>query len=780
MSDKYYLTKPISQENYNIRLLVKAPKDRIKDKKALALITDNEDHVEAPIRPKVLSYRLFGTSKGLIRSYVNESIISNMLELLTNELLDELMEDLENRIDENILLDTTLEEFDDGLKKILEEYLGILNPTPLTQDKLVEKIKKDVVEDFLSYKYRQQLMDIQAKLSIDNPKQALIIDYHLLERYDTDLADLLVSNPAVIISWFNNVIRKSFITDDTRKQFKDVTINARFINIPNEVEFINLKSNRIGEFITIIGTVKRIADNKPKLKTGYYECNSCNMIVKMEQDITKTYEVKPTFCNDCNSRRKFNLIQEMSNYTDIQLLTIQEPLDNVITNRPKEFEVIVSDDLVDTVTPGTKVKLTGIFTYKTDKDDNTNYLIIGNNIEPLEEINDINITEADKKEILDFSKRETVLKDLVKLFTPNLILDDEFKLGMLTFMVKGIPIGNKREWINILLIGDPATAKTEVKNTIKHLSLKCITATGTGTTGKGLTYSTIKDNAGTWSLEAGAYPLANGGHIIIDEFDKLQSEAQHELNEALNSGLVEVNRVGFNTQLPARAGALCIGNPKGKRFDKYKGLKEQINIEEDVISRFDLTFILKDIAEANLDDDIFNSLFIASDEIDYSFLKKYLTYAATLTPVIPKDVIVHMKDYYLDYRSRNNEEDTVIIITARQGEAIPRLAGAIAKLKCKDTVSNEDVDMAVKLINYSLSNLEQIGVEKPTSQIDRETILKLMQDNTNGLDNGIDKGIIKQLYLEETGKSESTFYRRVKDLVNAGKIKDKGSTLYLL
>lgn len=777
---KHYLTKPISQDNYNVRLLVKAPADKVKDKKALAVITDTEDHEEASIRPKVLSYRLFGTSKNLIRSYVNESIISNRFELLTNDLLDELMEDLEERIEDNILLDTTLEEFDDSLKHILEEYLLILNPIPLTPIKPVEKVNKDVVEDFLTYEYKQQLLDIQEnKISIDNPKQALIIDYHVLEKYDTDLADILVVNPAAILSWFNRVINNSFITADTRERFKDVTITARFINIPNEVEFTNLKSNRIGEFITVIGTVKRLADNKPKLKTGYYECNSCNNTVTIDQDINKSYEVKPTYCINCNSR-KFTLNQEMSNYTDIQLLTIQEPLDNVITNRPKEFEVIVSDDLVDTVTPGTKVKLTGIFTYKIDKDDNTNYLIIGNNIEPLEEITDINITETDKKEILEFSNRETVLEDLVKLFTPNLILDDEFKLGMLTFMVKGIPIGNKREWINILLIGDPATAKTEVKNTIKHLSLKCITATGTGTTGKGLTYSTIKDNAGTWSLEAGAYPLANGGHIIIDEFDKLQSEAQHELNEALNSGLVEVNRVGFNTQLPARAGALCIGNPKGKRFDKYKGLKEQINIEEDVISRFDLTFILKDIAEANLDDDIFNSLFIASDEIDYSFLKKYLTYAATLTPVIPKDVIVHMKDYYLDYRSRNNEEDTVIVITARQGEAIPRLAGAIAKLKCKDTVTNEDVDMAVKLINYSLSNLEQIGVEKPTSQLERETILKLMQDNTNGLDNGIDKSIIKQLYKEETGKSERTFYRRVKDLVNAGKIEDKGSTLYLL
>ena len=777
---KYYLTKPISQEDYNVRLLVKAPKDKVKDKKALAVITDTEDQEEASIKPKVLSYKLFGTSKKIIRSYINECIIGNMFELLSNDLLDELMEDLEVKIDENILLDTSLEEFDDNLKNILEEYLAVLNPIPAYSSREDKIINNDDVADFLTYKYKQELMDIQYdKISIDNPKQALIIDYHVLESYNTFLADMLIINPNDMLYWFNMVINNLFINADIKERFKDVTINARFINIPNEVEFTNLKSNRIGEFITIIGTVKRLSDNKPKLKIGYYECNKCKNPISINQEIDKSHELKPTYCDECNGK-KFTLNQQMSTYTDIQTLTIQEPLDNVITNKPKEFEVIVSDDLVDTITPGTKVKLTGIFTYSIDKDDNTNYLIIGNNIEPLEEINDINITETDKREILEFSNRETVLDDLVNMFTPNLILDDEFKLGMLTFMVKGIPIGNKREWINILLIGDPATAKTEVKNAIKQLSLKCITATGTGTTAKGLTYSTIKDNVGTWILEAGAYPLANGGHIIIDEFDKLHNEAQHELNEALNSGLVEVNRVGFNTQLPARAGALCIGNPKDKRFDKYKGLKEQINIQEDVISRFDLTFILKDIAETNLDDDIFNSLFITNEEIDYTFLKKYLTYAATLTPVIPRNVRVYMKDYYLDYRSRNNEEDTVIVITARQGEAIPRLAGAIAKLKCKDTVTTEDVDMAVKLINYSLSNLEQIGVEKPTSQLERETILKLMQDNINGLDNGIDKGFIKQLYIEETGKTERTFYRRVKDLVNAGKIEDKGSILYLM
>ena len=187
---KHYLTKPISHDNYNIRLLVKAPADKVKDKKALAVITDTEDHEEVSIRPKVLSYRLFGTSKNLIRSYVNESIISNRFELLTNDLLDELMEDLEARIEDNILLDTTLEEFDDGLKHILEEYLLILNPISLTTVKPVEKVNTDVVEDFLTYEYKQQLLDIQEKkITIDlftrSVRATSLSPFHLKTRHVT-------------------------------------------------------------------------------------------------------------------------------------------------------------------------------------------------------------------------------------------------------------------------------------------------------------------------------------------------------------------------------------------------------------------------------------------------------------------------------------------------------------------------------------------------------------------------------------------------------------------
>ena len=187
MTTKYYLTKQIPQANYNVRLLVKAPSKSSKDKQALAVITDTEDHEEVKIKPNILNYRLFGTSKAKIKEYVNQSIMKNRFEPLNNDLLDDLLEDLENRINENILLDTDtgLDDYGTDLKAILVSCLLTLMPKPITAPATVEVENNDTVEDFLSYEYKQDLMDIQNnKLSIDNPKQPLVIDYNLLEKFD--------------------------------------------------------------------------------------------------------------------------------------------------------------------------------------------------------------------------------------------------------------------------------------------------------------------------------------------------------------------------------------------------------------------------------------------------------------------------------------------------------------------------------------------------------------------------------------------------------------------
>ena len=791
MYDNYYLTKPIKRPKYNLRLLFKAPEDKKKDKKALVIITNPEDTTGAKINSKPLtipSYKTLVTMQNDINSYIYGNLINNSLEPLTAELFDELIDDLITKLEEKVLAEDVLKEADNdtgNFRAIYDEYYNLINPKLdlniiNEEDTAKAKTKIELAEDFLTYYYKDELRLIQQdKITMDNPKQPLIINYDDLIAFDVDLAELLIYKPEEVINIFNAIIESRFIEEDTKKRFKDVSINARFKNIPNTVEFKNLKSNRIGELVEITGNIKRIETIKPRLLYGLFECNNCVNTIPVKQDIKNNYLQRPNICNECGATKGFNLRLEDSIYTDLQLLTIQEPLENVIINAPREFEVRVTEDLVDKARAGAKVKLTGIFTYKSEKDNNTSYVIEANNIELLEEEAIINITPEDEEKILEFSKRPTVLEDLVSLFAPNLILPYELKLAILCFIVRGMAIGTRREWINLLIIGDPATAKTELKFNIRNLSLKCVTSSGTGATARGLTYSTNKDNAGNWSLEAGVLALADNGNAIIDEFDKLRPEDQQAINEAIDTGYIPVNRAGFNTILPSRAGVICFGNPKGKRFDKYTDLKDQINIEEDVISRYDLTFILKDTVDKDKDSKIFRSLFIPEEDIDNEFLKKYLNYVTTLSPEIAEDKIDLLNEYYLEYRAGNDYEDNTIFTTARQGEALGRISGAIAKLKLNEEVTEEDIGQAIKLVNYSLENLEQLGVEKTKQQKEREILVNLLKENS-GLDDGIEKSILRELFIEETNVSSKTFDRRIKELENSKDLKVKGKTVYNL
>ena len=349
---------------------------------------------------------------------------------------------------------------------------------------------------------------------------------------------------------------------------------------------------------------------------------------------------------------------------------------------------------------------------------------------------------------------------------------------MLCYLVRGINIGTRREWINILIIGDPATAKTEIKFNINRLSNKCIMSSGTGATARGLTYSTNRDKNGNWILEAGVLALADNGEAVVDEIDKAKPEDKEKLNEAIDNGFIPVNRAGFNTILPSRAGLLAFGNPKGKRFDRYKYIKDQINMEDDFISRFDLTFTLEDRADKDKDSEIFKSLFVKEESIDNEFLKKYLTYARKLTPEVTEERIDYMLDYYLKYREDNTNDDVTVFTTARQGEALARLSGAVAKLNLHKEVTEEDINQAIELVNFSLDNLGQLGQSVTPQEEHRQIIIQLLEDNST-LDNAMDKSYLRDLFIEETDSSNSTFKRRLKDLENSKSVIVKGKTVYL-
>ena len=780
-----YLSKTLEQKKFKIRLLATAPKD--KPIKALLLITDPKDEKQVKtVKPFTFNNFNFKQIKEKIKQSLNDTYIS-----LDLNILEGLLQDIENKINNNVYYEDTLNQpgnNTDNLKEIVNYSLGLITPNNINRVKGNSKTSLELIEEFLTTVYKEELITSKERISEQNNRTSLIIDYTDLETFNPDLADLLIDNPQEIIQSFNKCI--GHLSNDLKNNVNyNFEIYARFKNINPPYKFRDVKSNKIAKFIEIKGNIKTIGEVRPSLDMGVFECKGCLKHHSVKQKPEHNGIIEPSLCSDCGGRT-FRLLPSQSVYYDTQLLTIEEELDEA-RGKPKSHKVIVSNDLTDKAIAGDKIKLTGILTSEFNPQNNkTNFLILANNIELLDEQKEIILTNEDIREIKKAPTKnyiEGFLNYMANLLTQNengqdiIILPNEIKLSLLCYLVDSNPI-QYRDWLNILIIGDPATAKTQIKRIVKNYSHKCILASGLGTTTRGLT-STIVNINGENVLQAGAYPMANGGHIIIDEFDKIKPEDQAELNEALNDGVINVDKGGISTTLKARAGALCFGNPKYKRFDNYKHKKDQINIHEDVLSRFDLIFIIIDETNTEKDFKIANAIINNSSTKDLyinPFLKKYLAYARGLEPIFSKENEEYIINCYVELRGTNLDEDNTIIINARHLESLERLSSSIAKLNLHTAVTTGDIDEAIKILNYSLHLMGQEEINPDPKRMDRKIILKLLKDHTS-LTNGINKKELETQFINETGKSKDTFRLRFNDLVNSNVIifHKKSFTVYL-
>lgn len=271
--------------------------------------------------------------------------------------------------------------------------------------------------DFFLMKYKNELYDL-----FQSDEKSLIIDFFELEKYDTELADLLTNKPEEVF----NIIQKSIEQINTTN--KEVHINVRFKNITDNIDLSQLLSKYIGKFVCVDGIVRKTDEVRPRLDTAVFECMGCMRLHKVKQRSERGI-VEPTMCKEC-SNKHFRLVQEDSTYMDTQTVRIQEPLEKLSGGtEPKQVLLVLEDDLVDQVNPGDKVRITGILKTTRDKRNGKfkNHIYV-NHIEHLEqEFEELDITEEDEAQIIELSKDPLVYDKIIDSIAPAIEGYDNIK-----------------------------------------------------------------------------------------------------------------------------------------------------------------------------------------------------------------------------------------------------------------------------------------------------------------------------------------------------------------
>ncbi|HJK49241.1 MAG TPA: minichromosome maintenance protein MCM, partial [Methanocorpusculum sp.] len=303
-----------------------------------------------------------------------------------------------------------------------------------------------------------------------------------------------------------------------------------------------------------------------------------------------------------------------------------------------------------------------------------------------------------------------------------------------------------------LLVGDPGIAKSQLLRYVIKLAPRGIYTSGKSASSAGLTAAAVKDDLGDgrWTLEAGALVLADKGIAAVDEMDKMQKDDRSSLHEAMEQQSISVAKAGINATLRTRCSLLGAANPKLGRFDEFTNISEQVNMPPSLLSRFDLIFIMKDKPDAvrdlnianhilkshmagekimhhkkhpipGADDEYFKrELAPVMPEIDAVLLRKYLAYAKrNCFPMLTdeaKDILVQ---YYQSLRGVAIDSDKPVPVTARQLEALVRLAEASARVRLSDEISVDDAKRVVKIVDTCL---RQVAYDPATGQIDIDKV----------------------------------------------------------
>jgi replicative DNA helicase Mcm len=663
-----------------------------------------------------------------------------------------------------------------------------------TEESQTESALADKVKEFLtqfkdptgSFSYVEQIDQMM-------PKRAkyIVVDFNDLVSVPF-IESKFVESPDEILNAFSRAIKEILqerFPEYARKIEHD--IRARIANFPAERSLRQINSEVITKMTSVSGMVVRASEVKPLAKELTYKCldkhiSKFTLLDGMSLD--KAVKCQSPKCPYTN----LAIVAEESRFIDFQIVRLQElPEDLPPGQLPHYVNVSMKQDLVDYARPGDRIILTGIVRieqervsgvkqsesalYRLRMDGNNIEFIGGRGIKGTRRTEREEISPDEQKIIRTLSKNPDIYDRLIASFAPHIRGHELFKEAILLLIVgstqRALSDGSKvRGDINVFLVGDPGTAKSEMLKFCARIAPRGLYTSGRGSTAAGLTAAVVRDASGIFMLEAGAVVLGDQGLVCIDEFDKMRPEDRSALHEVMEQQSASIAKGGIVATLNARTSILAAANPMFGKYDPFKNLTENVNLPIPLLTRFDLVFVVRDIPHEEKDRQIAQHILSqhgtsgtdTTSLIDVDILTKYLAYAKQNDPVLTKEAENKIMEFYLKMRSVEGEDkEKMITITPRQLEGLIRLSTARARILLKNQVEEDDADRAIYLFNEMLKNA---GIDVNTGKIDigvlqgrpRSEVSKLatFMEILKSLEGEPQSPVLEQTFVDELVKSE--------------------------
>jgi len=608
----------------------------------------------------------------------------------------------------------------------------------LTQQISAEEAFTRFVEGFRDgrgeVKYEQAISEMAVKGT-----NSLVLDFNDLYTFDAQLAGSVLNDPDAHLPSFSSVILSKLRMRDPVYAESLQLLYVRFRSLPAETPLRRIGAEHINRLIMVNGIVVRASATTPLIIRAAFRCNSCMEMNYVEQD--SQYLKSPVKCMHCDNRRSFELVPKESQFINSQRITIQERPEELPPGQlPRSVNVDLRDDLVDKARPGDRVSLTGTVGLLQRQGRGGTLRIFdlimeANNVDVSgREMEILEISARDEEEIRELASDPWVFRRLLQSVAPSIYGYEHIKEAILYLLFSGVekelPDVRIRGDINVLLVGDPGTGKSQMLQYAARTAPRGLMTTGRGSTAAGLTAAVVKEGGtGNFILEAGALVLADKGLCCIDEMDKMREEDRGAIHPAMEQQIVPIAKGGIVATLNARTSILAAANPTLGRYNPYQTIAQNISLPVTILSRFDLIFVLRDQPESEKDAHMAEHILglhraagtAVLAPLDLQTMRKYISYAKRKRPVMTEEVIEAFKDFYVKMRTASLEggEASAVSITARQLESLVRLAEARARAHLRDEVTVDDAKAVIALMQRSL---EQVGIDVTTGQIDIDLI----------------------------------------------------------